>query len=92
MFLASKYIDQFVLIGDRRMFVSALIVPDYEALKEYADANRIQYKSVDELVEMKQIYELLDKELDLFQKKLPILNVCASLQFLISRSQSKQAN
>ncbi len=70
MFLASKYIDQFVLIGDRRMFVSALIVPDYEALKEYADANRIQYKSVDELVEMKQIYELLDKELDLFQKKL----------------------
>ena len=70
MFLASKYIDQFVLIGDRRMFVSALIVPDYEALKEYADANRIQYKSIDELVEMKQIYELLDKELDQFQKKL----------------------
>ncbi len=70
MFLASKYIDQFVLIGDRRMFVSALIVPDYEALKEYADANRIQYKSIDELVEMKQIYELLDRELDQFQKKL----------------------
>jgi len=70
MFLASKYIDQFILIGDRRMFLSALIVPDYEALKEYADANRIQYKSIDELVEMKQIYELLDKELDQFQKKL----------------------
>lgn len=70
MFLASKYIDQFILIGDRRMFVSALIVPDYEALKEYADANRIQYKSVEELVEMKQIYELLDRELDQFQKKL----------------------
>ena len=70
MFLASKYIDQFILIGDRRMFVSALIVPDYEALKEYADANRIQYKSIDELVEMKQIYELLDRELDQFQKKL----------------------
>ena len=70
MFLASKYIDQFILIGDRRMFLSALIVPDYDALKEYADANRIQYKSVEELVEMKQIYELLDKELDVFQKKL----------------------
>jgi long-chain acyl-CoA synthetase len=70
MFLASKYIDQFILIGDRRMFLSALIVPDYEALKEYADANRISYKSIDELVEMKQIYELLDKELEQFQKKL----------------------
>ncbi len=70
MFLASKYIDQFVLIGDRRMFLSALIVPDYEALKEYADANRIQYSNLDELVNMKQIYELLDKELGEFQKKL----------------------
>jgi len=70
MFLASKYIDQFVIIGDRRMFITALIVPDYEALKEYADANRIQYSSVEELVKMKQIYELLDRELDEFQKKL----------------------
>lgn len=70
MFLASKYIDQFVIIGDRRMFITALIVPDYEALKEYADANRIQYSSLEELVKMKQIYELLDKELDQFQKKL----------------------
>lgn len=70
MFLASKYIDQFVLIGDRRMFLSALIVPDFEALKEYADANRIQYSDPMELVNLKQIYELLDKELDQFQKKL----------------------
>jgi len=70
MFLASKYIDQFVLIGDRRMFISALIVPDFEALKEYADANRIQYEDIDDLVQMKQIYELLDDELDQFQKKL----------------------
>lgn len=70
MFLASKYIDQFVIIGDRRMFITALIVPDYEALKEYADANRIQYSSLEELVKMKQIYELLDRELDQFQRKL----------------------
>jgi long-chain acyl-CoA synthetase len=70
MFLASKYIDQFVLIGDRRMFLSALIVPDFEALKEFADANRIQYKNENDLVEKKQIYELLEKELGEFQKKL----------------------
>jgi long-chain acyl-CoA synthetase len=70
LFLGSKYIDQFILIGDRRMFLSALIVPDYEAVKEYADANRIQYKTVDELVNMKQIYELLEKDLQQFQRKL----------------------
>lgn len=70
MFLASKYIDQFVLIGDRRMFLSALIVPDYEALKEYADANRITYTGESDLIEKKQINELLEKELGQFQKKL----------------------
>lgn len=70
MFLASKYIDQFVLIGDRRMFLSALIVPDFESLKEYADANRIFYQSIEDLVKMRQINELLEKEFDQFQKKL----------------------
>ncbi len=71
MFLASKYIEQFVLIGDRRMFLSALIVPDFEALREYADAHRISYKDEADLVELKQIYELLQKELQLLQKQLP---------------------
>ena len=70
LFLASKYIDQFVLIGDRRMFLSALIVPDFDAVKEYADAHRIQYTTVQDLLETKQIYELLEKELGQFQKRL----------------------
>jgi long-chain acyl-CoA synthetase len=70
LFLGSKFIDQFVLIGDRRMFLSALIVPDFEALKEYADANRIPYKDARDLVELKQIYELLEKDLNQFQKRL----------------------
>ncbi len=70
LFLASKYIDQFVLIGDRRMFLTALVVPDFEALKEYADAHRISYKDEKELVKLKQINDLLEKEFNEFQKKL----------------------
>jgi long-chain acyl-CoA synthetase len=70
MFLASKYIDQFVLIGDRRMFLTALIVPDFEAVKEYADSNKIPYDKVEDLVRDEQIYKMLDKEMDQFQKKL----------------------
>ncbi len=70
MFLTSKYIDQFIIIGDRRMFVTALIVPDFEALKEFADANRISYTDEKELVNMKQIYEMLEKDLNQFQKSL----------------------
>jgi long-chain acyl-CoA synthetase len=70
MFLGSKYIDQFIIIGDRRMFITALIVPDFEALKEYADAHRITYKDPMELTQMKQIYEMLEKDLGQFQRKL----------------------
>jgi len=70
MFLASKYIDQFMLIGDRRMFLTALIVPDFEAVKEYADSHKIQYSKVEDLVKDEEIYKMLNKEMDQFQKKL----------------------
>jgi long-chain acyl-CoA synthetase len=69
-FLASKYIDQFVLIGDRRMFLTALIVPDFEALKEYADSHNIKYSSIEDLAKDDDIYKLLEKDMDQFQKKL----------------------
>jgi long-chain acyl-CoA synthetase len=70
LFLASKYIDQFVLIGDKRTFLSALIVPDFEAVKEYADSNNIKYRTIQELIHSKEVYELFDKEMQQFQKKL----------------------
>jgi long-chain acyl-CoA synthetase len=70
LFLSSMYIDQFVLIGDRRMFLSALIVPDFDALKEYADSHNIPYTNNDELIENKDIYDLMEKELAKFQKNL----------------------
>ncbi|PID60876.1 MAG: long-chain acyl-CoA synthetase [Ignavibacteriae bacterium] len=70
LFLASKYIEQFIIIGDRRMFISALVVPDFEALKEYADAHRIQYSSNEDLITKKQIEEMMEKDFSQFQKKL----------------------
>lgn len=70
LFLASKYIDQFVLIGDRRMFLTALIVPDFEALKEYADSNNIKYNDVVDLTKDERIYKLLETELNQMQRTL----------------------
>ncbi len=69
-FLTSKYIDQFVLIGDRRMFLSALIVPDYESLKEYADAHKIPYTNESDLTGNEQIYKLIETDMGKLQKKL----------------------
>lgn len=70
LFQSSKYIDQFVLIGDRRTYLSALIVPDFESLREYADTHNIPYNRVEDLTNKEEIYELIEKEMNVIQRKL----------------------
>jgi len=70
LFSTSKYIDQFVVIGDSRMFLSALVVPDFESLKEYADANNITYKETRELIKNSEINKLIEKDMAKYQKQL----------------------
>ncbi|MCK5573687.1 MAG: AMP-binding protein, partial [Bacteroidetes bacterium] len=70
LFLLSKYIEQFMLIGDRRMYLTALIVPDFDALKEYADSRNIQYTDDASLAKHAQISELIEKEIGQVQKDL----------------------
>ncbi|MCM1355525.1 MAG: long-chain fatty acid--CoA ligase [Staphylococcus sp.] len=65
-----KYIDQIAIIGDRRKFVSALIVPDYTALKTFAERERISYHSMDELVRNPKVYEMLSNRIAEHQKHL----------------------
>jgi long-chain acyl-CoA synthetase len=70
LFLASRYIEQFMLIGDRRMFLTALIVPDFDALREYADARNISYADITDLVKRPEINGLIDQEISSIQKDL----------------------
>lgn len=70
LFVQSPLIDQFVLIGDKRMFCCALIVPDFDALKELCRRNNISFSSDEDLVNKKEIYELYEKEINSLQKDL----------------------
>lgn len=70
LFLGSRFIEQFVLIGDRRMFLTALIVPDFDVLKEYADSHKISYTSYSELVGASEIHQLIDRDIQTLQKDL----------------------
>ncbi len=70
LFLASRYIEQFMLIGDRRMFLTALIVPDFDALREYADARNLRCETVAELIKDPEINVLMDQEINRLQKDL----------------------
>lgn len=70
LFTHSKFVDQFVLFGDRRMFLSALIVPDFEALKEYADTHKIPYKDNKDLTSNEEIHRIVEQDIQLLQKDL----------------------
>lgn len=61
---ASKYIDQAVLIGEKRKFISALIVPDFEAIRAYADGKHIDYTSNEDLIQKDEIIALFQQEID----------------------------
>lgn len=62
-----KYIDTIAVIGDDRKFVSALIVPDYKALEEYAHMQNIHYNNIGELIQNPDIYSMIDSHIELLQ-------------------------
>ncbi len=70
-FLNSKLIDQFVLIGDGRQYCTALVVPEFDILKEFATTSGINFSSEQELVAHERIRQLFQKEIDQLQKDLP---------------------
>jgi long-chain acyl-CoA synthetase len=59
---ASRYIAQAVVIGDRRKFISALIVPDFEALRPWARSNGVNFASDEELTKAPAVRELIAGE------------------------------
>ena len=65
-----KYIDQVAVIGDRRKYVTAIIVPAFAALKEYAGQKGISYKSLEDLVSNSEIVRLIQSRLEQLQKGL----------------------
>ncbi len=60
----NPFISNVVVIGDRRKFVSALIVPNFEKLEQYAEASGINYTSMKDLVENEKIINFLMAEID----------------------------
>jgi len=71
LFLQSKYIDQFLLVGDGRMFLTALIVPEFDVLSSHAKGAGIHFSSAADLTQRDDIRRLYEKEIQKIQKDLP---------------------
>ncbi len=59
------YVEQIVVIGDKKKYLTALIVPSFDALREYADDKKIEYSSNEDLVQHPDIIKLYNDRVEL---------------------------
>lgn len=68
--LVDKFVDQVAVIADQRKFVSALVVPEYGALEEWAKARGIKFADRVELCENKEVNAMMMERIDILQQSL----------------------
>ena len=68
--LESKYIEQVVIVGDRRKYPIALIVPARDELGNWAQERAIVYSNYYALLGNQEVYALFESELEEFQNRL----------------------
>lgn len=68
--LVDKYIDQIAIIADQRNFVSALIIPEYRLLEEYAREHSIAFSSREDLCANERIYKMMMERISTLQQQL----------------------
>ncbi len=67
---ASVYINDAVVIGDKRKFLSCLIMIDEDNVVKFAQDNKIQFSTYKDLTGNEQVTALIDKEIKLVNKTL----------------------
>ena len=64
-----RYIDQIAVIADQRKFVSALIVPVYGFVKDYAKDKGLEYKDMADLLQHPKVQALFRARIDTLQQQ-----------------------
>ena len=67
--VVDRFIDQLVIIADKRKFVSALIIPEYALLEKYAKEHNIIYSNLAELCSNAKINEMLTERIFTLQQE-----------------------
>lgn len=65
-----RYIEQVAVIGDRRKYVTAIIIPAFEALKEYARRHKIAFSNIDDLIHNSEIIKFFQERIERLQRGL----------------------
>jgi long-chain acyl-CoA synthetase len=68
--LVDKYVDQIAVIADQRKFVSALIVPEFRLLEEYAKEHHLPYDTREQLCESPEIHKMMMERIQTIQQSM----------------------
>ncbi len=66
-----RFIEQVAVVGESRKYVTALIVPAFDTLKEYARMKGIPFAGTTELLTNPEIIAMMTERIDKLQKGLP---------------------
>ena len=70
MLLVDKYIDQVAVIADQRKFVSALIVPEFRLVEEWASSKGLKFENREQLCQSKEVHDMIMERIDTLQQRL----------------------
>jgi long-chain acyl-CoA synthetase len=68
---ADRFIAQAMVVGDRRHFVSALIVPDFEQIRSYVAHKGLPEAPMEALLRHPRIIDLLERRIARINERLP---------------------
>ncbi len=68
--LVDKYVDQVAVIADQRKFVSALIVPEFRFVEEWARDHNIPFESREDLCDNQLVHEMMMERIVTLQQSL----------------------
>lgn len=68
--LVDKFIDQVAVIADQRKFVSALIVPEFRVVEDWAREHHIAFSSREDLCANEQVKKMLQERINTLQQQL----------------------
>jgi long-chain acyl-CoA synthetase len=58
------YIEHVVALGDKRKFLTVIIVPQFSALEEYARAHAVRFSSPSDLIEQPEIHDFYRERME----------------------------
>jgi long-chain acyl-CoA synthetase len=66
----SEYVEQAVIVGDKRKYVAALIVPDFERLRAWAKSEGLQTSDKQALVAERRVVDMIKAEVNRLTREL----------------------